>query len=160
MVKSINKDKTMNKMTILAGLTTAADSAKELDKQQFKIRYNLLVDMDNFIDDVINDFNKFIKELKTVSRVEDYDINTAFYISTPKGTKAYPDHLEDIDLSLEELLATTITIQFKVIKKADKSIVVNFNQKVGPFDAKTNFQKIRSLIYKTLENMINIAIKQ
>ena len=147
-------------MTILAGLTTAADSTKELDKQQSKIRYDLLVNLDDFVDDVINDFNKFIKELKTVSRVEGYDIKTAFYISTPKGTKAYPDHLEDIDLSLEELLATTITIQFKVIKKADKSTVVNFNQKVGPFDAKTNFQKIRNLTYKALENMINKTIQQ
>jgi hypothetical protein len=29
-------------------------------------------------------------------------------MNSPKETKAYPDHLEDIDLSLEDLLATTI----------------------------------------------------
>ena len=101
---------------------------------------------------------RFIKELKTISKVEGYVIKTAFYMNSPKETKAYPDHLEDIDLSLEDLLATTISVQFKVLKKADKSPVVNFSQEVGPFNANTNSQKTRNLISKNLESMINKTI--
>lgn len=144
------KDKSLGE-----ALTKTANDEKD---KQSKIHYDLLVNMDDFVDDVINDFNGFIKELKTISKVEGYDIKTAFYMNSPKETKAYPDHFEDIDLSLEDLLETTITIQFKVVKKDDKSTVVNFNQEVGPFTVNTNFQKIRNLISKDLESMINKTI--
>ena len=146
------KDKSIDE-----ALTKKGSTVDDQDKQS-RIRYDLLVNMDDFVDDVINDFNGFIKELKTISKVEGYVIKTAFYMNSPKETKAYPDHLEDIDLSLEDLLATTISVQFKVLKKADKSPVVNFSQEVGPFNANTNSQKTRNLISKNLESMINKTI--
>jgi hypothetical protein len=146
------KDKSIDE-----ALTKKGSTVDDQDKQS-RIRYDLLVNMDDFIDNVINDFNGFIKELKTISKVEGYVIKTAFYMNSPKETKAYPDHLEDIDLSLEDLLATTISVQFKVLKKADKSPIVNFSQEVGPFNANINSQKTRNLISKNLENMINKTI--
>ena len=146
------KDKSIDE-----ALTKKGSTVDDQDKQS-RIRYDLLVNMDDFVDDVINDFNGFIKELKTISKVEGYVIKTAFYMNSPKETKAYPDHLEDIDLSLEDLLATTISVQFKVLKKADKSPVVNFSQEAGPFNANTNSQKTRNLISKNLESMINKTI--
>ena len=148
------KDKSIDE-----ALTKKGSTVDDQDKQS-RIRYDLLVNMDDFVDNVINDFNGFIKELKTISKVEGYVIKTAFYMNSPKETKAYPDHLEDIDLSLEDLLATTISVQFKVLKKADKSPVVNFSQEAGPFNANTNSQKTRNLISKNLERMINKTIRE
>src|SRR5574344_2581738 len=75
--------------SIYEALTKKGSTVDDQDKQS-RIRYDLLVNMDDFIDNVINDFNGFIKELKTISKVEGYVIKTAFYMNSPKETKAYP----------------------------------------------------------------------
>ena len=48
--------------SIYEALTKKGSTVDDQDKQS-RIRYDLLVNMDDFVDNVINDFNGFIKEL-------------------------------------------------------------------------------------------------